>query len=111
MTRLKRRLRRGVDDIDEAIVSRCIAMIRYSPPNSEDRLRIWQVMTEQFGLQVEATTITELVVTFPQATGREIKGLVKLVTKFCAQKQLSPTLAMFKRCSVFRGMELQQPTP
>lgn len=99
-----------VDDIDEAIVSRCIAMIRYHPPTSEERLRIWQVMTEQFCLQVDVTTIAELVEIFPQATGRDIKGLVKLVTKFCAQKQLPPTLEMFKRCSLFRGMESQQPT-
>lgn len=99
-----------VDDIDEAIVSRCIAMIRYYPPTSEERLRIWQVMTEQFCLPVDAATLTELVEIFPQATGRDIKGLVKLVTKFCAQKQLPPSVAMFKRCSLFRGMELQQPT-
>lgn len=99
-----------VDDIDEAIVSRCIAMIRYHPPTSEERLRIWQVMTEQFNLPVDAETISELVELFPQATGRDIKGLVKLVSKFCAQKQLPPTVAMFTRCSVFRGMELRQST-
>jgi hypothetical protein len=99
-----------VDDIDEAIVSRCIAMIRYHTPTKEDRLKIWQVMTEQFGLQVDAVTLAELVEIFPQATGRDIKGLAKLVTKFCAQKQLPPTIEMFKRCSIFRGMELQQST-
>jgi SpoVK/Ycf46/Vps4 family AAA+-type ATPase len=28
-----------VDDIDEAIVSRCIALIRFHPPDREDRAR------------------------------------------------------------------------
>lgn len=93
-----------VDDIDEAIVSRCIALIKYSLPHPEDRQRIWQVMIEQFGLEVESTTIQDLVEIFPDASGRDIKGLTKLVAKFCSQKQLAPTLEVFKRCALFRGM-------
>ena len=42
-----------VDDIDEAIVSRCIAMIRFHPPARDDRRKIWGVMTTQFGLAIE----------------------------------------------------------
>lgn len=95
-----------VDDIDEAIVSRCIAMIKYHPPNHDDRRKIWQVMTQQFGLNVDLALIDELVLAFPTATGRDIKGLAKLVTKFCYQKQVEPTLDAFKRCSIFRGMDL-----
>ena len=94
-----------IDDIDEAIISRCIAMISYHPPKREDRIKIWQVMTEQFGLDVKPELLIELADVFPTATGREIKGLTKLATKFCVQKQLQPTLDVFKRCSVFRGMD------
>ncbi len=96
-----------IDDIDEAIISRCIALIRYHPPQREDRLKIWQVMTEQFDLAVDAGLIAELTDIFPNATGRDIKGLTKLAAKFCAQKQVQPTLDVFKRCSVFRGMEAE----
>lgn len=94
-----------VADIDEAIVSRCIAMIKYHTPRGDDRLRIWQVMSEQFELALEEDTMRQLIETFPDASGRDIKGLVKLVAKFCSQKQLEPNLEVFKRCSVFRGME------
>ncbi len=96
-----------VDDIDEAIVSRCIAMIKYHPPQAEDRRRIWQVMTEQFKLNVESALIDELVRLFPKATGRDIKGLTKLVAKFCQHKCLAPSLDTFRRCSIFRGMDMQ----
>ena len=95
-----------VGDIDEAIISRCIAMIKYHPPGSEDRRKIWQVMCEQFELNVAASLIDELVAIFPAATGRDIKGLAKLVAKFCHQKQLPPSLDVFKRCSIFRGMDV-----
>lgn len=97
-----------VDDIDEAIISRCIAMIKYHPPHAEDRLRIWTVMTEQFALDVDLSLIDKLVALFPDATGRDIKGLTKLVAKFCQHKDVPPTLEVFERCSVFRGMDIQQ---
>ena len=98
-----------VDDIDEAIISRCIAMIKYHAPNFHDRRKIWQVMTEQFALPIDADLIEQLAEVFPKATGRDIKGLTKLVAKFCQQKQLEPDMAVFKRCSVFRGLEVVEP--
>ena len=95
-----------VDDIDEAIVSRCIALIRYHPPDALARRRIWQVMAEQFDLALDEGLVDELVVLFPHATGRDIKGLAKLVTKYCAQKCRPPSLDAFKRCAMFRGLDL-----
>jgi SpoVK/Ycf46/Vps4 family AAA+-type ATPase len=100
-----------IDDIDEAIVSRCIVMIKFYPPDSEARLRIWKVMTEQFGLVAEAPLLEELVETFPAASGRDIKGLAKLVAKYCHHKRVEPSLDVFKRCAVFRGIDLDHPEP
>lgn len=94
-----------IDDIDEAIISRCIALIRYYPPQRADRVKIWQVMTEQFNLPAAPELIEELADAFPDATGREIKGLTKLAAKFCQQKRVAATLDVFNRCSVFRGMD------
>src|SRR6516165_5025820 len=95
-----------VDDIDEAIVSRCIAMIKFHPPTADARRRIWEVMTEQFNLTVEEKLKDDLVHMFPRATGRDIKGLTKLTAKFCNQKNMAPTAEVFIRCSVFRGLDL-----
>jgi len=95
-----------IDDIDEAIVSRCIALIKYNPPDRAGRHRIWQVMTQQFGLAVDEALIDELVDLFPRASGRDIKGLAKLVAKYCGQKRIPPSLEAFQRCSIFRGMDL-----
>lgn len=95
-----------MDDIDEAVVSRCIALIRYHQPSLEDRRKIWRVMTEQFGLAVEAPLIDTLASLFPEASGRDIKGLSKLVAKYCHHKSVAPSLAVFERCSIFRGMDM-----
>lgn len=95
-----------VDDIDEAVISRCIALIKYHPPGLEDRRKIWQVMTEQFGLSVAPELVEGLAALFPEASGRDIKGLSKLVAKYCHHKSVAPTLAVFERCSIFRGMDM-----
>ncbi|MGB0713810.1 MAG: AAA family ATPase [Gammaproteobacteria bacterium] len=101
-----------VDDIDEAIVSRCIAMIRYETPDAAARRRIWSVMANQFALPLDAALIDTLVERFPSASGRDIKGLTKLVVKFCNQKDIAPDEAVFERCAVFRGLEMtHKPEP
>lgn len=99
-----------IDDIDEAIVSRCIALIRFHSPDSEARRRIWSVMAQQFALDLDPSLIDILVELFPQASGRDIKGLAKLVAKYCRHRDTAANLDVFKRCAVFRGLE-QAPAP
>ena len=65
-------------------------------------------MIDQFDLDVDADLINQLADSFPEATGRDIKGLSKLVAKFCQHKKVAPTLEVFKRCSIFRGMDLEK---
>ena len=72
------------------------------------RARIWQVMAEQFGLAVDDAVIEALAGLFPEASGRDIKGLAKLTAKYCSQKGLPPTIEAFQRCSIFRGMDMAQ---
>jgi SpoVK/Ycf46/Vps4 family AAA+-type ATPase len=95
-----------IDDIDEAIVSRCIALIKFHPPDDDARRRIWSVMCEQFALDVKEPLIDELVDVFASASGRDIKGLAKLVAKYCHHKRTQPSLEVFKRCAIFRGVDL-----
>jgi hypothetical protein len=94
-----------VDDIDEAIVSRCIALIRFYPPDRVDRKKIWGVMAAQFGLDLAPELHERLPDIFPKASGRDIKGLAKLVAKYCSQKAVPPTEDVFRRCSMFRAMD------
>ena len=98
-----------VDDIDEAIVSRCIALIKYEPPDREVRAKIWRVMMDQFDLQQATPLIPVLTALFPAASGRDIKGLAKLVAKYCRQKKVPPALEIFKRCAVFRALDFAEP--
>jgi AAA+ superfamily predicted ATPase len=88
-----------IDDIDEAIVSRCIALIRFHP-SRDDRRKIWGVMAEQFGLQIAPELLERLPDIFLQASGRDIKGLAKLVGKYCSQKGVEAEEGVSEVCGV-----------
>jgi hypothetical protein len=68
-------------------------------------------MAAQFGLALEEGLYARLAATYPQATGRDIKGLAKLVAKTCRHLRLSPTLDVFARCAMFRALDPVHDTP
>ena len=62
-------------------------------------------MGEQFALGLEPAMVDTLPALFPAATGRDIKGLSKLVAKYCHHKQVKPTREVILRCAMFRGLD------
>jgi len=97
-----------IDDIDEAIISRCIAMIRYQSPSNDERQQIWRVMAEQYNLALDDAMIATLADTFPSTSGRDIKGLAKLVARFCQYRACLPSMAIFQHCAKFRALQTAQ---
>ncbi|MBR6000330.1 MAG: ATP-binding protein [Oxalobacter sp.] len=93
-----------VDDVDDAIISRCIATIRYTVPVPEDAKRIWRVLADQFQFALTDELIDKLVVRFDGISGRDIKELIKLTAKWCRQKKISPSIRVFNTCAQFRGL-------
>ncbi|MCM1129545.1 MAG: ATP-binding protein [Alistipes senegalensis] len=93
-----------VDDVDDAIASRCIATIVFEPPRPEEARRIWRVLADQFDVQLDDGLIDELVQEFQGISGRDIKELLKLTAKWCRQKGLEPSCKVFKSCAQFRGL-------
>ncbi len=93
-----------VDDVDDAIVSRCIATIRYNVPVPEDAKRIWRVLADQFQFPISNELIDQLIVRFDGISGRDIKELLKLTAKWCRQKSVEPSVRVFNTCAQFRGL-------
>jgi hypothetical protein len=92
-----------IGDVDDAILSRCIATIHYETPSKEDALRLWQLLGEQFGAALPDALLDQLVASYPAASGRDMKELLKLATRYCRAKQLPLTLEAFRVCALFRG--------
>ncbi len=92
-----------VDDVDDAILSRCIAVIRYEMPPREDAIRLWKSLSEQFQVKLSDSMIADLVRDFPYSTGRDIKELLKLTSRLCTNNNEQVSLEAFHQSSVFRG--------
>ena len=92
------------DDIDDAIVSRCIAVIKYEAPGHDDAKALWRVLSSQYEVELSEALILELVELFPSASGRDIKELLKLTSKFIRHKKIPTNAEAFRQCAVFRGI-------
>ena len=92
-----------IDDVDDAILSRCIATIQYEAPPKPDAIRLWKLLAEQFGADLTDDLIEELTITYPKASGRDIKELLKLTTRYCSAKQMPVSKDAFRLCALFRG--------
>lgn len=95
------------DDVDDAILSRCIATIRYQRPARENAKRIWKVLSESFQVRLSDELVNQLVDRFPNASGRDIKELLKLSSRYAKGKGIDLDLEVFRKCAQFRGLEVQ----
>ena len=91
------------DDVDDAILSRCIAVIRYETPSRDAAIRLWHSLSDQFGVELSDELVYKLVRDFPNSSGRDIKELLKLTSRLCRSTDSPITLEAFHECAVFRG--------
>lgn len=92
------------DDIDEAILSRCAAIIHYDAPAPEHARRLWQVLSDNFSADLDAELIDALVGAFPEITGRDIKMLLRLCMRVSQGHGRPLDLDLFRECAMFRGI-------
>lgn len=92
-----------MEDVDDAILSRCIAIIKYDVPPREDAVLIWKMLAAQFGASLSDELVEELATFYARSSGRDIKELLKLTAKYCKSKDIPFSVEAFQRCAVFRG--------
>ncbi|OUL82014.1 AAA family ATPase [Paraburkholderia hospita] len=92
-----------IDDVDDAILSRCIAKIHYATPPRADAIRLWTLLAAQLGADLGGELIEALTNAWPQSSGRDIKELLKLTTRYCRAKEIPLSEDAFRICATFRG--------
>jgi hypothetical protein len=95
------------DDIDDAIISRCIAVINYEAPGFEDLKLVWEVMSNQFKAGLDSAMIATLAKAFPQITPRDVKMLLRLALKTGKKRKAPLDLKLFKNCALFRAIKIE----
>ena len=91
-------------EVDDAIESRCIALITYEVPDKGDTKLLWKILSKQFGADIDEKLVDDLVDAFGCMAGRDIKGLVKLASKFARKRGAPYSVELFRQCGQFRGV-------
>jgi hypothetical protein len=94
-----------IEDVDDAILSRCIATIQYEVPPKDDAMRLWKSLSTQFHADLSDELIDKLSDIYAKCSGRDIKELLKLTSKYCKSKQVPFSEDTFRQCAVFRGIK------
>lgn len=64
--------------VDDAILSRTTAHVKYKLPEGPDRVRLWGILLAQYGVKAPADLIGEAIEAFPDISGRSIRQLIRL---------------------------------
>ncbi|MEU7631795.1 AAA family ATPase [Nocardia sp. NPDC049220] len=91
-------------DIDDAIRSRCAAVITYQPPTGQDAARAWQTLAALHQRQLPPPLIEQLIEAFPVISPRDMRQLLRLVAQVAAHEDREFSIDLFRECSVFRGL-------
>lgn len=94
------------DNIDDAIISRCAAIIEYTHPQRSDMLEVWKVMCSQQGVDIDDQLATDFADIFPSASPRDIKHLVRLALRVVAKDGGELDEAVLRRVAMFRAVEI-----
>ena len=97
------------DDIDDAILSRCIAVVRFQSPTNEDAKQIWRIQADTLKVNITDEVINQIVEHYapdnkPTPSGRDIRNLLKLVKRFLSGKTDEVTYQQVLDLAVFRRM-------
>ena len=88
--------------IDDAIMSRATAWIKYEYPDPEQLQTIWKVLSEQYKTPLSNTLIASLVEAFPSISGRNVKNMLKLTRMLVRSRKGKPVdLKFFQYVSRF----------
>lgn len=94
------------DDIDDAIISRCAAIISYHPPVKEDMRAIWSVYNKHFDAGMSEKLMDDLIPMFPGIVARDAQRLLRLVLRTARKKGIAVDKDLFRRCAIFRAIEI-----
>lgn len=95
-------------NIDEAIISRCAAIIEYEIPTPENAAKIWRVFARQYQFELSDELLDQLLATFEEISPRDLKMLLRLVLRVANKKQISPDIELFRQCAMFRAIKITE---
>lgn len=96
------------DDIDDAIMSRCIAIIHFDKPFTEDARQIWKIQSNVMNIAMPDEVIEEALEKWKdgkgrqRTAGRDIRAILKLVKRYIEAKKEPVTFEIVLKMAGFK---------
>jgi SpoVK/Ycf46/Vps4 family AAA+-type ATPase len=96
--------------IDEAIISRCIAVIEYKTPTEPDQKQILRIIAENYGLTISDQFVDQFVDHFRKyvISGRDIKSLIRLAGMIASKRGDDLTIEDIRYVTQFHSGSLKE---
>lgn len=92
--------------IDDAVLSRATAHIRYTLPTPDMQAQLWRVLGTQYGHTFTDEFIAKLVQEFVDVSGRDIKSMLKLATLMTKAEGSEVTLDLLNTVYLFQDTSI-----
>lgn len=88
--------------VDDAIISRCTAQVKFEIPTPEGQKRIWRILADLSGIKLSDGEIDKFVKRHEQLSGRDVKGVLKLANMIAVRRKESVTAKLLEYVMQFK---------
>lgn len=94
------------NDIDDAFISRALAIINYDAPKGDLVTDSWRQIASLHGVEMDADMIEKLKLLFPTIVQRDMKMLLKLALKSSKRSGKEITVDLLRKMAMFRDIKM-----
>lgn len=91
------------NDIDDAVISRCIAILHYAVPAGEDSKQAWRALAKTYGADIDQGIIDHIVDSFEPLPPREVGQAIRLSKRRAAREGRSVSADDLEVAIAMRG--------
>lgn len=97
--------------IDDAILSRATAWLRYNKPKPDELRKIWHILAKQYQHDMSNADVDKIVDEMPFLSGRNVKHMLKLAGLLSKKKNQPVDYALLKHVSNFLALDRPDGNP
>ena len=94
--------------IDDAIMSRATAWIKYDKPSKDELRQIWKVLSTNYRVTLKDSDIEKLVEEFSHISGRNVRNLLKLARLLSTRTKKAIDVELIKYVSQFQDLDTKE---
>lgn len=92
--------------IDDAILSRATAHIRYANPTAAAAPRIWKILAERFGVRMDNTMLVYCMKEWPGVSGRAMRQILRLARMMAEREKTEVMIGHLTFAASFQGLKI-----